>query len=167
MLLIQVPDMGVLPWLRAAPLLAQALGFHLLLLLPPERELYGRDFFLPPILLPGLRRNTTIQSRFVVPLAYGLAFGMLVLGAISLGLPPPVTSRPHVFLFDSTISPLHPIAFGYLLLFTLLMLLHLWQRRGQRTMADESLEHHRLGRGTARVDLGTRRCLTRRREGTH
>jgi hypothetical protein len=133
-LLIQIPGIGVLPWLRAAPLVAQALGFHLLLLLPPKQELHGRDFFLPPILLPRLRSNTPLQIRIGVPLAYGLAFLMLVLGAFSPGLPPPVTSRPHVFLSDSTVSPIYPVALGYLLLFTVLSLLNLWQRRKQEPL---------------------------------
>lgn len=133
-LLINMPELGVLPWLRVAPLLAQAFGFHMMLLLPPEQELHGRNFFLPPIMLPRLRSGPPIKSSLGVPLAYGLAILMLLLGAITPGLPPPVTSRPHVFLSDSTISPLHPVALGYLLLFTLLMFLHLWQRRKQESL---------------------------------
>jgi hypothetical protein len=133
-LLINLPDLGVLPWLRGAPLLAQAFGFHLILLLPPGYELRGQNFFLPPIMLPRLRKGPPIQSRIVVPLAYGLAILMLVLGVITPGLPPPVTSHPHVFLSDSTVSPLHPLALGYLLLFTLLMFLHLWQQRKQESL---------------------------------
>jgi hypothetical protein len=133
-LLIQMPGMGVLPWLRAAPLLAQAFGFHLLLLLPPGQELYGRDFFLPPILLPRLRSKIPLKTRIVVPLAYGLASIMLVSGAFLPGLPPPVTSHPHIYLSDSTISPLYPMALGYVLLFTVLSILHLWQRQQQEPL---------------------------------
>ena len=133
-LLINMPSLGVLPWLRAAPLIAQALGFHLMLLLPPGQELHGREFFLPPILLPRLKGGGAIQSRFAVPLAYGIAFLMLVFGALTPGLPPPVTSHPHIFLSDSTVSPLYPIALCYLLFFTVLIFLHLWQRQKQEPL---------------------------------
>jgi len=130
-LLINLPGIGNLPWLRAAPLLAQAMGFHLLLLLPPEQELHGRDFFLPTLFLPRPGSATPIQSRLAVPLAYGLACLMIVLGVFYPGLPPPVTSNPFVYLSDSTASPLFLVALGYLLLFGVLALLHLWQRQRQ------------------------------------
>lgn len=133
-LLINMPGIGILPWLRAAPLLAQAMGFHLLLLLPPEQELHGRDFFLPPLLFPRPGNSTPVQSRLGVPLAYGLVCLMIVLGSFSPGLPPPVTSNPFIYLSDSTVSPLYLVALAYLLLFGTLSILHLWQRRRQEPL---------------------------------
>ena len=128
-LLIYVPGSDILPWLRALQLLALALGFHLLLLLPPEQEVHGRQFFLPPVRMPWLGTRFPTIRRMGVPLAYGLALLLVALGVFPVGLPPSFSDRPILYLSDRTALPLYPLAPGYLLLLVALCLLHLWQRR--------------------------------------
>jgi hypothetical protein len=128
-LLIYVPGSHVLPWLRAAQLLAIALAFHLLLLLPGDKEPHGRTFFLPPVRLPWLASRFPAVGRVGVPLAYGLAVVLFVLGVFPLGLPPQFSPRPVVYLSDRMASPLYPLVPGYLLLLVMLSVLHLWQCR--------------------------------------
>ena len=130
-LLIYVPGSHVLPWLRAAELLAIALAFHLLLLLPAEKEPHGRAFFLPPVRLPWLESRLPTIGRFGVPLAYGLAVVLFVVGVFPFGLPPQSSPLPVVYLSDRIATPLYPLVPGYLLLLVILSLLHLGQCRKQ------------------------------------
>lgn len=128
-LLIHLPGSAVLPWLRIAPMLALASGFHLLLLLSPEREPHRREFFLPPVRLPWLGDRFPAFSRLWVPLAYGLALFLLALGVFPLGAPPQFSPRPVVYLSDRVATPLYPFVPAYLFLLVILSLLHLWQCR--------------------------------------
>jgi hypothetical protein len=128
-LLIYLPGNDLLPWLRALELLAIALSFHLLLLLPADREAHGWEFFLPPVRLPWLGSRVPVLSRLGVPLAYGLVLVLLVLGVFPLGLPPAFSPRPVVYLSDRIAMPLYSLVPGYLLLLVILSLLHLWQCR--------------------------------------
>jgi hypothetical protein len=130
-LLIFLPGSDVLPWLRALQLLALALGFHLLLLLPPDQELHGREFFLPLVRLPWLADRLPGLCRLGVPLAYGLTLLLVALGVFPFGLPPNSSLRPVVYLSDRIAMPLYPLAPGFLALLVVLSLLHLWQRRKQ------------------------------------
>jgi GAF domain-containing protein len=132
-LLIHLPGSDVLAWLRVAPMLAMASGFHLLLLLPLDMEPPGREFFLPPLRLPWLHVHFPNITRLAVPLVYGLALLLLLLGVFPLGLPPQGSLRPVVYLSDRTATPLYPLVPGYLLLLVTLSLLHLWQCRKQET----------------------------------
>jgi len=133
-LLIYLPGSGILPWLRVAPLLALTLGFHLLLLLPPEKELHGRDFFMPPLLMPGLGNRASTLNRLGVPLAYGLTILLPALGVFPLGLPPPSAPRPIIYLSDRTAPPLYLLTLGFILLFVALSFLHMWQKRKQEPL---------------------------------
>ena len=132
-LLIYLPGSDILPWLRVAPLLATASGFHLLLLLPLDKEPHGREFYLPSIRLPWPGMRLQAISRFLVPLAYGLALLLLVLGVFPLGLPPQMALRPVVYLSDRIAAPLYPLVPSYLLLLVALSLLHLWLCRKEES----------------------------------
>ncbi len=133
-LLVAWPDSGTLPLLRPAITVALALGFHLTLLLPPEREPQRQDFYLPMLQLPGalVRRlgqwQPTIR-RLGVPLAYGLALLLLLAGVLPTGQPPRVPDGPALYLSDRQAGPLYPLALVYLLLLELLAVVHLWTRR--------------------------------------
>jgi len=128
-LLIYVPGSDVLPWLRAAQLLAIALAFHLLLLLPANKEPQWRAFLLPAVRLPWQGSRFSTIGRAGVPLAYGLALILFAMGVFPLGLPPQFSPRPVVSLSYRMATPLYPLVPGYLLLLVMLSVLHLWQCR--------------------------------------
>lgn len=133
-LLVARPESGALPLLRPAVAIALALGFHLVLLLPPEREPQPHDFYLPVLQIPkGLARRLgrlepTIR-RAGVPLAYGLALLLLLAGVLPTGRPPAAPDGPVLCLSDRLAGPLYPLSLVHLLLLEVLALLHVWTRR--------------------------------------
>jgi hypothetical protein len=133
-LLVARPDSGALPLLRPAIAVALALGFHLVLLLPPEREPSARDFYLPPLHLPAAitRRLGGLEPRIRhlgVPVAYGLALLLLLAGVLPAGRPPGAPDGPLLYLSDRLAGPLYPLSLAYLLLLEVLALLHVLTRR--------------------------------------
>jgi GAF domain-containing protein len=135
-MIIHVPASGVLPWLRPVVMLALPLGFHLILLLPPEKEPSRLDFYLPPLQLPdAVRRDPgslmSKLSRSPVPLAYALALALTLGGVFPfpVAVPAEGTTGPALFLSDQSGGPIHPLSLVYLFLCGLLAFLHLWQRR--------------------------------------
>jgi hypothetical protein len=148
-LVISLPRTAVLPWLRAATALALAFGFHLLLLLPAERHRPHRDFFLPPLRLPGqggarLRARWPAVERLAVPLAYGLAVMLILVGALPLAAPAGDVADSAIYLSDRVVGPLYPLAVVYLLILSGLAFLHLWQRGGQAAAASKKPRHDSL-----------------------
>jgi hypothetical protein len=144
-LVISRPQAGLLPWLRAAAVLALAFGFHLLLLLPPERHRPHLDFFLPPCIFPAgpgrMRARWPAVERFAVPLTYGLALVMILAGAIPLAAPSTDVVDSAIYLSDRMTGPFYPMSIFYLLLLSALALLHLWQHRRQNASSRRGLLH--------------------------
>jgi hypothetical protein len=158
-LVISQLQAGLLPWLRAAAVLALAFGFHLLLLLPPERHRPHLDFFLPCLHLPGrawarMGARWPAAERFAVPLVYGLALAMIFAGVFPLAAPATDVLDSAVYLSDRVTGPLYPVSIFYLLLLSALALLHLWQRRQLNINSKQGFFHDPLLLAIVLVTLG-------------
>lgn len=136
-----LPGSGVLPLIRPWEVLALALGFHLVLLLPPQRHRERIDFFLPRLRLPDAIRQrlggaASPVSRAAVLIAYGLALLLIVGGVFPPALPAKTGGDPAIYLSDRTTSPLYPLATVFLVVLGFMAFLHLgtgWRReRGRR-----------------------------------
>lgn len=133
---ISLPGGSILPWLRGAAVLALALGFHLILLLPPEKKRRWIDFFFPPLRMPGriwaaVEGRWPLVCRLAVPLAYDLAIAFIFLGVFPLGIPSDDAQGSAVYLADRIPSKHYYLSILYLLLLGTMAFLHLWQSRRQ------------------------------------
>lgn len=158
-LTIAAPGEGTLPLLRLVVLIALALGFHLILLMPPERERSRRGFYLPPLRLPaGLRRRLGRReaaiSRLGVPLAYSLALLLALGGAFPPGLPPPASDGPAIYLSDRTAGPLYPFTLAYLALLGAMAATHLIQSRKEEQGNKRRRRYRPYGTAVVLTGLG-------------
>jgi len=158
-LVLHLPDSGVLYLLRPLVVLVLPLGFHLTLLLPPAEEQPGSTFFQPALRLPevvrqGLGTLALPLSRLVVPLAYVLALGLAIGGVFPLGRAPQDTTSPALYLSDRVAGPLYPLSLVYLLFLVSLATWHLWQGRRQAASRGQKRQYNRLLIATALTGLG-------------
>jgi GAF domain-containing protein len=148
-LVLNLPGSGVLPLLRPLIVLALPLGFHLTLLLPPEKDLNPSFFFQPALRLPEVVRQSLGSlarplSRVVVPLAYVLALALALGGVFPLGRSLQDSSRPAIYLSDRVAGFLYPLSIAYLLFFSFLAFFHLWQGRQKTTGRRRKRQYNRL-----------------------
>jgi hypothetical protein len=132
-LAINLPKVGLLPWLRPVVVLVVPLWFHLTLLLLPERA-RRRIWFHVPLLLPTWARRparalSPTASRFGVPLTYALALILMLGGAFPLGFSAHTDVGSATYLSGRTAGPLYPLSIVFLILLGSLSLLNLWQGR--------------------------------------
>lgn len=158
-LMVNLPDLGVRPWLRPVVVLALPLWFHLTLLLSVERTRRRLWFYLLLRRLPRrtrrrLRPLALAISRFGVPLAYALALALVVGGAFPLGLPSEVSSDPALFLADREVGLLYPLSIAFLIVLGSLALLNMQQARQQRTTRAQRRQFTHLIRATSLGGLG-------------
>lgn len=117
MVAINVPDSGVLLWLRPVVVLVLPLWLHLTVILCPDST-RSRD-----------RTASTIARRSVIILAYALAFALIIGGVIPAGLSPGAEIGTAAYLSGRTSSTLYPLVVPFLLVLSFPSFLNLWHGR--------------------------------------
>jgi hypothetical protein len=112
---INVPESGMLSWLRPVVILALPLWFHLTLLLRPDRARRWAWTLSPA------------ASRFAILLAYGLAFAVIAGGVIPGGLASEAEIGTATYLSGRTSGPRYPLAVVFFVFWSSLSLFNLWQ----------------------------------------
>lgn len=130
-LAIAVPGSSALPWVRLSVVLALVFGFHLSFLLPSGGPEPGFRVLYPPLRLPlGLERRLGSAGRVIrqlpVPLAYGLALTLIVLGAFPIGGRLESGDGPALYLSDRSPTLLYPLLIFFLFFLCALAFLHQW-----------------------------------------
>jgi hypothetical protein len=114
---INVPESGVLLWLRPVALLVVPLWLHLTVTLHPDSTRLGG------------RTPSAVARRSVIIVAYALAFALIIGGVIPAGLSPGAEIGTAAYLSGRTSSALYPLTIPFLLVLGLPSLLNLWHAR--------------------------------------
>ncbi len=122
---INVPESGVLLWLRPVAILVVPLWLHLTVTLHPDStRLRGRT-------------PSTVARRSVIIMAYALAFALIIGGVIPTGLSTDAEIGTAAYLSGRPSSALYPLTIPFLLILGLPSLLNLWH--GRRYAPDRRL----------------------------
>jgi hypothetical protein len=142
-LVINLPQSSVLPWLRPLVIFILPLWFHLTRRLLPRRARRQLWYYLPLLRLPiNIRRRiwalAPTISRLGLPLVYGLTLALVAGGAFPLSPPSEADTGPAVCLSDRVAGQLYPLAVVFLVVLSGLGVLNLGQGR--------RLDHSRIRR---------------------
>jgi hypothetical protein len=118
---INVPDSGMLPWLRPVVVLVPALWLHLTFTLAPAENGWW-----------ALKSSMTAR-RLIVVLAYILAVAMIALGVIPRGLVSGAEIGTAAYLSGRESSPLYPLLVPFCMFVAAPAFLNLWLGRQHAT----------------------------------